>query len=42
MLLEVSGLTTRYGVIAALRDASLSEVLAQTDLLDTFVRGSAA
>ena len=24
MLLEVSGLTTRYGVIAALRDASLS------------------
>ena len=67
MLLEVSGLTTRYGSISALRDVSLSvgagEVvgligpngagkttllntvagrLAETDLFDTFVQGSAA
>ena len=81
MLLEVSGLTTRYGSISALRDVSLSVgdgevvgligpngagrttllntvagllppavvghgagsgLLAETDLFDTFVRGSAA
>ena len=58
MLLEVSGLTTRYGSISALRDVSLSvgdgevvgligpnggsEFLAEADLFDTFVRGSAA
>ena len=68
MLLEVSGLTTRYGSISALRDVeqnaarmlevadrayglrsgavvahgSGAEVLAQTDLFDTFVRGSAS
>lgn len=74
MLLEVSGLTTRYGAISALRDVSLSVgdgevvgligpngagrttllntvaglngagsgLLAETDLFDTFVRGSAA
>ena len=74
MLLEVSGLTTRYGSISARRDVSLSVgdgevvgligpngagkttllhtvaglghgagsgLLAETDLFDTFVRGSA-